>query len=70
MDKISTSALSKLRSMPSKALFTQLGNAGWIVRLEKSWELTRSGREQGGEVKHIEKCGSLGKISRELSCGR
>jgi predicted RNA binding protein YcfA (HicA-like mRNA interferase family) len=58
MDKISTTALSKLRSMPSKALFAQLENAGWIVRLEKNWELTPSGREQGGEVKQSDKFGS------------
>ncbi|WP_372743261.1 hypothetical protein [Neptunomonas sp.] len=58
MDKISTTALSKLRGMPSKALFAQLENAGWIVRLENSWELTHSGREQGGEVKQSDKFGS------------
>ncbi|BBB31152.1 hypothetical protein [Neptunomonas japonica] len=58
MDKISTTALSKLRSMSSKALFVQLESAGWIVRLEKNWELTPSGREQGGEVKQSDKFGS------------
>ena len=58
MDKISTTALSKLRAMSSKALFAQLESAGWIVRLEKSWELTPSGREQGGEVKQSDKFGS------------
>jgi hypothetical protein len=58
MDKISTTALSKLRSMSSKALFSQLEHAGWIVRLEKAWELTPSGREQGGEVKQSDKFGS------------
>ena len=58
MDKISTTALSKLRAMSSKALFAQLENAGWIVRLENSWELTLSGREQGGEVKQSDKFGS------------
>jgi len=58
MDKISTTALSKLHSMSSKALFAQLESAGWIVRLEKNWELTPSGREQGGEVRQSDKFGS------------
>ena len=58
MDKVSTTALSKLRSISSKSMFVQLEAAGWIVRLEKSWELTPSGREQGGEVKQSDKFGS------------
>ncbi|SIS93614.1 hypothetical protein [Neptunomonas antarctica] len=57
LDKISTTALSKLRSMSSKELFMQLENSGWIVRLDNMWELTQSGREQGGEVKHSDKFG-------------
>lgn len=58
MGKISTTALSKLRAISNKELFAQLENAGWIVRLGQNWELTASGREQGGEVKKSEKFGS------------
>lgn len=58
MDKVSTTALSKLRAISSKELFLQLENAGWIARLGQNWELTASGREQGGEVKKSEKFGS------------
>jgi predicted RNA binding protein YcfA (HicA-like mRNA interferase family) len=57
LDKISTTALSKLCSMSSKELFAQLENTGWIVRLDNEWELTQSGREQGGEVKKSDKFG-------------
>ena len=46
--KISTTALSKAQGMPTKALFSRLLTAGYIVRQGDSWSLTESGNQHGG----------------------
>ena len=52
-DKISTTALAKLRELEAKQLFNQLKTAGYINRGEEAWVLTELGRKFGGEyVEH------------------
>ncbi len=52
-DKISTTALAKLRSIEPKQLFAELKTAGYINQAEESWVLTELGAKFGGEyVEH------------------
>ncbi|WCP69171.1 glycerol kinase [Vibrio tubiashii] len=52
-DKISTTALAKLRELEPKQLFNELKSAGYINRAEDSWVLTEIGAKFGGEyVEH------------------
>jgi len=52
-DKISTTALAKLRELEPKQLFNELKSAGYINRAEESWVLTEIGAKFGGEyVEH------------------
>ncbi len=52
-NKVSTSALAKLREVKPKKLFSELKNAGYINRFEDSWVLTPLGGKFGGEyVEH------------------
>ena len=57
-EKQSTSALAKRLGLSSKLVFEQFAARGWIARLDDKWELTASGRAQGGEVKHSDKFGN------------
>jgi len=56
-EKVSTSALAKRRGVSVKAVFAELSQRGWIVRLNEQWELTNAGRQQGGEVVSSERFG-------------
>lgn len=49
-DKISTTALAKLRDIEPKQLFSDLKSAGYINRADDNWLLTELGRKFGGEV--------------------
>ncbi len=52
-DKLSTSALAKLRNIDAKQLFADLSKAGYISRHEGQWLLTDLGAKFGGEyVEH------------------
>ncbi|MDK9761309.1 glycerol kinase [Vibrio sp. D420a] len=48
-DKLSTSALAKLKDLEPKILFSQLKSAGYIVRGRDKWVLTERGEAFGGE---------------------
>ncbi|KHT47797.1 hypothetical protein [Vibrio sinaloensis] len=48
-DKLSTTALAKLRQQDAKELFTELKNAGYINRGDEGWVLTEIGAKFGGE---------------------
>ncbi|MEZ8106543.1 glycerol kinase [Vibrio cortegadensis] len=48
-EKISTSALARLRDIEPKQLFSDLKKAGYIVRVEDKWILTEQGEKFGGE---------------------
>lgn len=48
-DKLSTTALAKLRQQDAKSLFTELKQAGYINRHEDNWVLTEMGAKFGGE---------------------
>jgi len=48
-DKLSTSALAKLRNLDAKELFADLSKAGYISRHEGQWLLTDLGAKFGGE---------------------
>lgn len=58
-DKISTTALAKLRSIEPKQLFAELKTAGYINRAEESWVLTELGAKFGGEYVEHAKLASL-----------
>lgn len=52
-EKISTSALAKMRQIEAKLLFADLKRAGYIVRKDDHWILTEEGTKYGGEyVEH------------------
>ncbi|MDK9775555.1 MULTISPECIES: glycerol kinase [Vibrio] len=48
-EKISTSALAKMRQIEAKLLFSDLKRAGYIVRKDDHWILTEEGTKYGGE---------------------
>lgn len=48
-DKISTTALAKLRNTEVQQLFKTLKNAGYVNRHEDAWLLTEIGKKFGGE---------------------
>ena len=48
-NKVSTSALAKLKELEPKQLFSQLRSAGYINRFDDSWVLTEKGEKFGGE---------------------
>lgn len=48
-EKISTSALAKMRQIEVKLLFADLKRAGYIVRKDDHWILTEEGTKYGGE---------------------
>lgn len=56
-DKISTSALAKLRNIEAKQLFHDLKTAGYINRADEIWVLTELGRKFGGEYLEHKKFG-------------
>lgn len=58
-DKISTTALAKLRDLDAKDLFSELKNAGYINRGEDGWVLTELGRKFGGEYVNHNKFGQF-----------
>lgn len=52
-EKISTSALAKMRNIEAKQLFADLKRAGYISRQDDKWILTEEGAKFGGEyVEH------------------
>jgi len=57
VNKISTSALAKAKSVSSKDLFSQLTSQGFIQRENEDWILTDSGMAHGGEYKESTKFG-------------
>lgn len=58
-DKLSTSALAKLREQDAKQLFSELKTAGYIVRSENKWILTEIGERFGGEYVNHPKFGTF-----------
>ncbi|MGR5378841.1 glycerol kinase [Vibrio harveyi] len=48
-EKISTSALAKMRQIEAKLLFADLKRAGYIARQDEKWILTEEGAKFGGE---------------------
>lgn len=57
MNKLSTSALAKAKSISSKDLFSHLTNQGFIQRENDDWVLTEEGKTHGGEYKDSTKFG-------------
>lgn len=55
--KLSTSALAKVKGVETKALFTTLKQAGYVVWHDASWHLTDTGYRFGGEYIDSEKFG-------------
>ncbi|HCH1416828.1 TPA: glycerol kinase, partial [Vibrio parahaemolyticus] len=47
-EKISTSALAKMRNIDAKLLFSDLKRAGYITRQGEKWILTEEGAKFGG----------------------
>lgn len=58
-DKISTTALAKLREIDAKQLFQELKTAGYINRSDDAWVLTETGRKFGGEYANHPKFGQF-----------
>ncbi len=58
-DKLSTSALAKLRNLAPKQLFDQLASAGYINRYQETWVLTDLGAKFGGEYLQHPKFGQF-----------
>jgi len=58
-EKISTSALAKLRDRDAKELFSELKKAGYIVRAQDRWVLTEIGEKFGGEYVEHSKFGTF-----------
>ena len=54
---ISTTALAKKLGKDSRELFALLSNGGWIVKVDKRWQLTNKGRFEGGVLLEHPKCG-------------
>ncbi|MGR5236373.1 glycerol kinase [Vibrio alfacsensis] len=48
-EKVSTSALAKMRKIDAKLLFADLKRAGYVTRQEDKWLLTEEGAKYGGE---------------------
>lgn len=48
-EKVSTSALAKMRNIEAKQLFADLKRAGYITRKDDKWILTEEGAKFGGE---------------------
>ncbi|MCG9595336.1 glycerol kinase [Vibrio sp. Isolate25] len=59
MNKISTTALAKLREIEPKQLFQDLKLAGYINRSDEAWVLTELGRTFGGEYAQHQKFGQF-----------
>lgn len=57
MNKLSTSALAKAKSVSSKDLFSHLTSQGLIQRENEDWILTETGMAQGGEYRESSKFG-------------
>ena len=58
-EKISTTALAKLRQTDAKQLFQELKLAGYINRSEDAWVLTELGEKFGGEYVQHQKFGQF-----------
>ncbi|EKO3513045.1 glycerol kinase [Vibrio fluvialis] len=58
-DKLSTSALAKLRGLDAKQLFVDLKKAGYISRHDEQWILTELGAKFGGEYVQHAKFGTF-----------
>ncbi|EOX4457497.1 TPA: glycerol kinase [Vibrio diabolicus] len=58
-EKISTSALAKMRKVEAKLLFADLKRAGYIVRQDEKWILTEEGAKFGGEYVDHSKFGQF-----------
>ncbi len=58
-EKISTSALAKIRGVEAKQLFADLKRAGYIVRKDDKWILTDEGTKFGGEYVEHDKFGQF-----------
>lgn len=58
MKKVSTTALSKNRGVPTKQLFNQLESTGLVVCEDGQWKLTDAGKDKGGEYKTSPKFGT------------
>ncbi|PAU39867.1 glycerol kinase [Vibrio coralliilyticus] len=58
-EKISTTALAKLRQTDAKQLFQELKLAGYINRSEDAWVLTELGEKLGGEYVQHQKFGQF-----------
>jgi ribosomal protein S19E (S16A) len=69
MKKISTTALSKILSIPTKELFTELSNLGYITKKDNNWVLTEAGKEKGGEYKESKQYGTYIVWSEDLDIG-
>ena len=69
MKKISTTALSKKLSIPTKELFAELSNLGYITKKEDTWVLTEAGKEKGGEYNESKRYGTYIVWSENLDIG-
>lgn len=58
-EKLSTSALAKMRKIEAKLLFAELKRAGYIVRQDDKWILTEEGAKFGGEYIEHSKFGQF-----------
>lgn len=58
-EKISTSALAKIRQLEAKQLFSDLKKAGYINRHDEKWVLTELGAKFGGEYVDHQKFGQF-----------
>ncbi|WED23573.1 glycerol kinase [Vibrio sp. JC009] len=58
-EKVSTTALAKLKQTEPKALFSELAKFGYIVRHEDKWVLTDLGEKFGGEYVNHSKYGQF-----------
>lgn len=69
MKKISTTALSKILSIPTKDLFSELNSLGYITKKDNNWVLTEAGKEKGGEYKESKQYGTYIVWSEDLDIG-
>lgn len=58
-EKVSTSALAKMRHIEAKQLFSDLKRAGYIARKNDKWILTEEGAKFGGEYAEHAKFGQF-----------